>query len=117
MSTKNVIKLGSKFESKYLIKNATAAETVMQDIKNHFPELMEQMYDDNVSVNIGLGYETGIGTWFKGAKIEIKQLIFSDTATEELKAKYSNIFSTQVLKFVNNSGLKYEGGPWQFILP
>ena len=37
MSTKNVIKLGSKFESKYLIKNATAAETVMQDIKNHFP--------------------------------------------------------------------------------
>jgi len=118
MSTRNILKLADKFDKKYILVNAaaTSSEKIKQDISNGLSGLMSQMYNDNVSVSLTLGREEGIGTWFKGAKIEIKNQVWSETTTDELKAKYRNGLQ-QILNYVNQPNMNYEGGPWSFILP
>ena len=118
MYTKTIIKLANKFEKKYtLISIATTkSEKIKQDISNGLSDFVSQLYDDNVSVTLILGREKGIGTWFKGSKIEIKKQVWSENTTGELKAKYRNGLQ-QILNYVNQPGMNYEGGPWTFTLP
>jgi len=115
MSTRTIIKLAAKFEKKYnLVSNAaTAPEKIKEDISNQFYELMQQMNDDNVSVSLTLERESN---WFQANKIVIKSQVWSETATDELKAKYKTALQ-DIITYVNKVGMNYEGGPWTFILP
>lgn len=117
MSSEKIIRLAKKFETKYCItKLATEANKIQQDIKNNLPDLMNEMFNDKVGVNITLGYQTGVGTWFVGAKIEIKNLVWSTGVSPEMKAKYTQKFN-DIIKLVNKTDMRYEGGPWTFYLP
>jgi len=119
MYSKKIVKLGEKFSKKYSFTKEAATDSlkVKQDIINKFPEKMEEMSRDNISINLTLGYEEGISTWFRGAKIELKDLKLSESASDAIKDKYNNFVRKDLLNYVNTPNLGYEGGPWTFDLP
>jgi hypothetical protein len=109
-----IIKLADRISGKYLIKEGQVSQ-IERDVKNGLSTLMDDMVRDNISARITLGYEGGILTWFLGAKIEIKKIQWSSTEPD-LVNKYKKKFE-DIVRFVNKPGMKYEGGPWTFVVP
>ena len=121
MSSQKIIRLAKIIEAKYpevaITKiAATDAKQIQHDIKNNLGSLMDEMFNNAVGVNITLGYEDGWTTWIKGAKIEIKKLVWSEGVTPEQISVFTQKFNS-IINYVNKPGLKYEGGPWTFYLP
>lgn len=120
--SKQIIKLGEKFQNKYMIKlsdELSESERMKRDIINSaekFPyvngkNFVDSLKEDNINVDIYLERK---GFW--APKITITYFVFQENTSQEIKNKYKAI-PLAIEKFVNSVGMNYEGSKWKINLP